>query len=62
MGGNPAKFDKTWNAWEHQVDVHENIAASKLDGDVKICVVLREAPAKLRDNLLTEFEQELDCE
>ena len=42
MGDNPAKFGETWNAWEHQVDVNENFAASKLKDDVKISVVLRE--------------------
>ena len=44
MGDNPAKF----KTWERQVDVHEKLATSELDDDVKISVVLREAPTKLR--------------
>ena len=52
MGDNPVVFQETWKAWEHQMDVHENLAASKLDDDVKISVVLRETPIKLRDNML----------
>ena len=51
MGDSPAKFEEAWNAWEHQVNVDETLATSKLD-DAKISVVLREAPTKLRDNLL----------
>ena len=47
VGDNPAKFEEAWNAWEHQVDVCEKLATSKLDKDVKISVVLREAPTKL---------------
>ena len=42
------KFEETWKSWEHQVDVYENLSSSKLDGDVKISMVLREAPQKLR--------------
>ena len=57
MGDNPAKLEETWKAWEHQVDVYENLAASKLDDDVKISAVLREAPPKLRDNLLMNSQQ-----
>ena len=57
MGDNPAKFEKTWKAWERQVDVYENLAASKLDDDADICVVCREAPSKLRDNLLVNSQQ-----
>ena len=53
MGDNPAKFDETWKAWKHQVDVYENLTAFNLDDDVKVCVVLREEPPKLRDNLRT---------
>ena len=41
MNDNPAKFEDTWKTWEHQVDVYENLAASKLDDDVKISEVLR---------------------
>ena len=51
LGDSLAKFEEAWNAWEHQVDVYEKLATSKLDDDVKISVVLREAPTKLRDNL-----------
>ena len=40
-----------------QVDVYEKLATSKLDDDVKISVVLREAPPKLRDNWLVISEQ-----
>ena len=39
------------------MDVFENLAASKLGDDVKISVVLREAPSKLRDNLLVNSHQ-----
>ena len=46
MGDGPAKFEEAWNAWEHQVNVDEKLATSKLD-DAKISVVLREAPTKL---------------
>ena len=42
---------------EYQVDVYENLASSKLDDDVKISVVLREAPQKLRDHLLVNSQQ-----
>ena len=62
MGGNPAKFEEAWNAWEHQVDVNEKLATSKLDDDVKISVVLREAPTTLRYNLLGNSQQsESNC-
>ena len=57
MGDSPAKFEEAWNAWEHQVDVYEKLATSKLDDYVKISVVLREAPTKLRDNLLVNSKQ-----
>ena len=50
LGDDPAKFEE--NGWEHPVDVYEKLATSKLDDDVKISAVLREAPTKLRDNLL----------
>ena len=33
------------------------LATSKLDDDVKISVVLREAPTKFRDNLLVNSQQ-----
>ena len=56
MGERPAKFEEAWNARE-QVDVYEELATSKLDGDVKISVALREAPTKLRDNLLVNSQQ-----
>ena len=57
MSENPAKFEETWKSWEHQVDVHENLSSSKLDDDVKISVVLREAPQKLRDHLVVNSQQ-----
>ena len=46
VSDNPAKFEETWKSWEHQVDVCENLSSSKLDDDVKIRVVLREAPTE----------------
>ena len=55
MGANPAKFDETWKAREHEVDVNENLAASKLDDDVKISLLLRKEPQKLRDIPAGEF-------
>ena len=62
MSDNPAKFEETWKLWEHQVDVYENLSSSKLDDDVKISVVLREAPPKLRDHLLVNSRQfESNC-
>ena len=57
MSDNPAKFEETWKSWEHQVDVCENLSSSKLDDDVKLSVVLREAPQKLRDHLLVNSQQ-----
>ena len=39
------------------MDVYEKLATSKLDDDVKISEVLREAPTKLRDNLLVNSQQ-----
>ena len=39
------------------MDVYENLASSKLDDDVKISVVLREAPQRLRDHLLVNSQQ-----
>ena len=39
------------------MDVYENLASTKLDDDVKISVVLREAPQKLRDHLLVNSQQ-----
>ena len=57
VSDNRAKFEETWKSWEHQVDVYENLSPSKLDDDVKISVVLREAPQKLRDHLLVNSQQ-----
>ena len=57
MSDNPAKFEETWKSWEHQVDIYENLSATKLDDDVKISVVLRECPQKLRDHLLVNSQQ-----
>ena len=51
LGDNLATSDEAWNAWEHQVDVHEKLATSKLDDDAKISVVLREAPTKTQRQL-----------
>ena len=57
MSDNLAKFEETWKSWEHQVGVYENLSSSKLDDDVKISVVLREFPQKLRDHLLVNSQQ-----
>ena len=57
MGDDPAKFEEMWMSWEHEMDVHENLSAAKLDGEVKISVMLREAPPKLRDHLLVSPKQ-----
>ena len=39
------------------MDIYENLSSTKLDEDVKICVVLRECPQKLRDHLLVNSQQ-----
>ena len=57
MSDNPAKFEETWKWWEHQMDISENLSSTKLDDDVKISVVLRECPQKLRDHLLVNSQQ-----
>ena len=57
MGDNPGKFEEAWKTWEHQVDVYEKLATSMLDDDVTMSVALREAPTKLRDNLLLNSQQ-----
>ena len=57
MSNNPAKFEETWKSWEHQVDIYENLSSTKLDDDVKISVVLRVSPQKLRDHLLVNSQQ-----
>ena len=57
MSDNPAKFEQTWKSWEHQMDIYENLSSTKLDDDVKISVVLRECPQKLRDDLLVNSQQ-----
>ena len=62
MSDNPAKFEETWKSWEHQMDIYENFSSSKLDDDVEISVVLREAPQKLRDHVLENSQQfESNC-
>ena len=62
MSDNRAKFEETWKSWEHQVDIYENLSSTKLDDDVKISVVLRECPQKLRDHLLVNSQQfESNC-
>ena len=50
LGDNPVNFEEAMKTWEHQVDVYEKLATSNL-------VVLREAPTKLRDNLLANSQQ-----
>ena len=57
MSDNPVKFEETWKSWEHQMDIYENLSSTKLDDDVKISVVLRECPQKLRDHLLVNSQQ-----
>ena len=57
MGDNPAKFEETWKSWEHQMDIYEKLSSTKFDDDVKISVVLRECPQKLRDHLLVNSQQ-----
>ena len=57
MSDNPAKFDETWKSWEHQMDIYENLSSTKRDDAVKISVVLRECPQKLRDHLLVNSQQ-----
>ena len=57
MSDNPAKFEETWKSWEHQMDIYENLSSTKLDDDVKISVVLRECPQKLRDHLPVNSHQ-----
>ena len=62
MSDNPAKFEEAWKTWERQVDVCEKLATFRLDDDVKISVVLREAPPKLRDKLRVSSQQfESNC-
>ena len=39
------------------MDIYENLSSRKLDDDVKISVVLRECPQKLRDHLLVNSQQ-----
>ena len=39
------------------MDIFENLSSTKLDDDVKISVVLRECPQKLRDHLLVNSQQ-----
>ena len=44
------------------VDICENLTSTKLDDDVKISVVLRECPQKLRDHSLVNSQQfESNC-
>ena len=57
MSDNSAKFEETWKSWEHQMDIYEDLSSTKLDDDVKISVVLRECPQKLRDHLLVNSQQ-----
>ena len=57
MSDIPAKFEDTWKSWEHQMDIYENLSSTKLDDDVKVSVVLRECPQKLRDHLLVNSQQ-----
>ena len=57
VSDNPAEFEETRKSREDQVDVYENLSSSKLDEDVKISVVLREAPQKLRNHLLVNSQK-----
>ena len=54
-GDNRAKLEEACKAWEHQRDVDENLPASKMDDDVKLSVVLREAPSKNPRQTADEF-------
>ena len=38
MGDNPSKFEDAWKTWEHQVDVYDELATSKLDDDDNLLV------------------------
>ena len=42
---------------EHKVHVYENLAGAKPDEDVKISLVTRETPMKLRDNVQENSHQ-----
>ena len=57
MSDNLAKFEETWKSWEHQKDIYENLSSTKLNDDVKISVVFRECPQKLRDHLPANSQQ-----
>ena len=60
MGDSPAKFEEAWNAWEHQVDVYEKLATSKLDDVKNQCGAARGAdqtPRQLDGELSTVREQ-----
>ena len=52
FGRSEDTFEEGWKMWEHQIELYEGVAGSKLDDDVKVSVVMREAPQKLRENLL----------
>ena len=39
------------------MDIYENLSSTKLDDDVKIRVVLRECPQRLRDHLMVNSQQ-----
>ena len=56
MGHNPAKFEETWKAWGHQVDVYEHSATSKRDDDVTISVMLHKTPRQLAGEFPTVRE------
>ena len=61
-GDNRAEFEETWKAWEHQVDVYGNLAELELDDDVNISVLLREAPATLREFTPVRQKPATSCE
>ena len=42
---------------EHKVHMYENLVGAKLDEDVKISVVIRETPMKLRDHVQDKPQQ-----
>ena len=44
----PTRNAEQLESWEHQVERHEQPVGSKLYGDVKVSVVIREASPKLR--------------
>ena len=55
-GDDPVRFEEQLKSWEHQVEINQKLTGSKHDDGVKVSVVVREAPSKLRDNLLVNSQ------